>query len=124
MQLYERHPEIRKSLDPNASYGEHYGHNTPLHYSARHCMKAMIRYAEYGSFSELSRGREWLTSLRVGIRLTLVRAVSVPCPYGTACTTTVEGLTLIVRDTKYAFMVAFTLAIDGPMESSQKLDKT
>lgn len=43
MQLYERHSDVRKSLDANASYGDHYAHNTPLHFACQHAMKFMIK---------------------------------------------------------------------------------
>ena len=35
--------ELRKGLDPNFSYGDNHGHNTPLHYAAKHGMKHLIR---------------------------------------------------------------------------------
>uniref|UniRef100_A0A915IU43 Uncharacterized protein n=1 Tax=Romanomermis culicivorax TaxID=13658 RepID=A0A915IU43_ROMCU len=42
MQLYERHADMRKSLDANASYGEHFNNNTALHFACIHAMKLMI----------------------------------------------------------------------------------
>ncbi|MED6239582.1 Ankyrin repeat and IBR domain-containing protein 1, partial [Ataeniobius toweri] len=42
-QLYEGNPQFRESLDPNASYGEQYQHNTPLHYACRHAMTRLLR---------------------------------------------------------------------------------
>ncbi|XP_057683685.1 ankyrin repeat and IBR domain-containing protein 1-like isoform X2 [Corythoichthys intestinalis] len=42
-QLYEGNPQFRDGLDPNASYGEQYQHNTPLHYVCRHAMTRMLR---------------------------------------------------------------------------------
>ncbi|XP_062900179.1 ankyrin repeat and IBR domain-containing protein 1 isoform X3 [Mobula hypostoma] len=42
-QLYESNPQFKESLDPNASYGEPYQHNTPLHYAARHAMTKLLR---------------------------------------------------------------------------------
>ncbi|XP_041932199.1 ankyrin repeat and IBR domain-containing protein 1 isoform X1 [Alosa sapidissima] len=42
-QLYESNPQFKESLDPNASYGEPYQHNTPLHYASRHAMTRLIR---------------------------------------------------------------------------------
>ncbi|XP_030644987.1 ankyrin repeat and IBR domain-containing protein 1 [Chanos chanos] len=42
-QLYESNPQFKDALDPNASYGEPYQHNTPLHYAARHAMSRLIR---------------------------------------------------------------------------------
>ncbi|XP_043994420.1 ankyrin repeat and IBR domain-containing protein 1-like isoform X1 [Gambusia affinis] len=42
-QLYEGNPQFRDSLDPNASYGEQYQHNTPLHYVCRHAMTRLLR---------------------------------------------------------------------------------
>ncbi|XP_065146958.1 ankyrin repeat and IBR domain-containing protein 1 isoform X1 [Paramisgurnus dabryanus] len=42
-QLYESNPQFKEALDPNASYGEPYQHNTPLHYASRHAMTRLIR---------------------------------------------------------------------------------
>ncbi|KAM6899830.1 ankyrin repeat and IBR domain-containing protein 1-like isoform 2-T2 [Xenentodon cancila] len=42
-QLYEGNPQFRDSLDPNASYGEQYQHNTPMHYVCRHAMTRLLR---------------------------------------------------------------------------------
>ncbi|KAM9776852.1 ankyrin repeat and IBR domain-containing protein 1 [Syngnathus typhle] len=42
-QLYEGNPQFRDGLDPNASYGEQYQHNTPLHYACRHSMTRLLR---------------------------------------------------------------------------------
>uniref|UniRef100_A0A665U0S1 Ankyrin repeat and IBR domain-containing protein 1 n=1 Tax=Echeneis naucrates TaxID=173247 RepID=A0A665U0S1_ECHNA len=42
-QLYEGNPQFRDSLDPNASYGEQYQHNTALHYVCRHAMTRLLR---------------------------------------------------------------------------------
>ncbi|XP_061521155.1 ankyrin repeat and IBR domain-containing protein 1 isoform X2 [Phycodurus eques] len=42
-QLYEGNPQFRDGLDPNASYGEQYQHNTPLHYVCRHGMTRLLR---------------------------------------------------------------------------------
>ena len=41
--LLNSNHDVRKSLDPNTSYGEHYDHNTPLHYTAKHSMKSLLR---------------------------------------------------------------------------------
>lgn len=41
--LYENNPQFKESLDPNASYGEPYQLNTPLHYASRHAMSRLIR---------------------------------------------------------------------------------
>ncbi|KAG9279872.1 ankyrin repeat and IBR domain-containing protein 1-like isoform X1 [Astyanax mexicanus] len=41
--LYENNPQFKEALDPNASYGEPYQHNTPLHYASRHAMSRLIR---------------------------------------------------------------------------------
>ena len=43
-QLYEGNPQFRDGLDPNASYGEPYQHNTALHYACRHAMTRLLRY--------------------------------------------------------------------------------
>ncbi|BET02792.1 IBR [Nesidiocoris tenuis] len=43
MQVYQSSPELRKSLDPNLSYGDHHDHNTALHYAAKHGMKHLLR---------------------------------------------------------------------------------
>ncbi|XP_070570683.1 ankyrin repeat and IBR domain-containing protein 1-like isoform X2 [Ptychodera flava] len=43
MQLYMNSPELRKSLDPNLSYGDNYNHDTPLHYVSKHAMKSLLR---------------------------------------------------------------------------------
>ncbi|XP_014667038.1 PREDICTED: uncharacterized protein LOC106808723 [Priapulus caudatus] len=43
MQLYNSSPELRKSLDPNMSYGDAYHQNTPLHYVSQHAMKSLLR---------------------------------------------------------------------------------
>ncbi|TNM92770.1 hypothetical protein fugu_018172 [Takifugu bimaculatus] len=42
-QLYEGNPQFREGLDPNASYGEQYQHNTALHYICRHAMTRLLR---------------------------------------------------------------------------------
>ncbi|XP_051527349.1 ankyrin repeat and IBR domain-containing protein 1-like isoform X4 [Myxocyprinus asiaticus] len=42
-QLYESNPQFKEALDPNASYGEPYQHNTALHYASRHAMTRLIR---------------------------------------------------------------------------------
>lgn len=42
-QLYEGNPQFRDGLDPNASYGEQYQHNTALHYVCRHAMTRLLR---------------------------------------------------------------------------------
>uniref|UniRef100_A0A3P9JUZ6 RBR-type E3 ubiquitin transferase n=1 Tax=Oryzias latipes TaxID=8090 RepID=A0A3P9JUZ6_ORYLA len=42
-QLYESNLQFKETLDPNATYGESYQHNTPLHYAARHAMIRLIR---------------------------------------------------------------------------------
>lgn len=44
MQLFNSHVELHKSLDPNSSYGDSHGHDTPMHYAARHAMKPLLRY--------------------------------------------------------------------------------
>ena len=41
--LLNSNQDLRKSLDPNISYGEHHGHNTALHYASKHCMKYMLQ---------------------------------------------------------------------------------
>lgn len=43
LQLYEGNPQFRDGLDPNASYGEQYQHNTALHYVCRHAMTRLLR---------------------------------------------------------------------------------
>lgn len=45
-QLYESNLQFKESLDPNATYGESYQHNTPLHYAARHAMMRLLRSGE------------------------------------------------------------------------------
>lgn len=42
-QFYESNPQFKEALDPNATYGESYQHNTPLHYAARHAMIRLLR---------------------------------------------------------------------------------
>lgn len=42
-QLYESNLQFKEALDPNATYGESYQHNTPLHYAARHAMMHLLR---------------------------------------------------------------------------------
>uniref|UniRef100_A0A668AEN9 Ankyrin repeat and IBR domain-containing protein 1 n=1 Tax=Myripristis murdjan TaxID=586833 RepID=A0A668AEN9_9TELE len=42
-QLYDSNPQFKDALDPNATYGEPYQHNTPLHYAARHAMARLLR---------------------------------------------------------------------------------
>ncbi|KAM3872785.1 ankyrin repeat and IBR domain-containing protein 1-like isoform 2-T2 [Diretmus argenteus] len=42
-QLYESNPQFKEALDPNATYGEPYQHNTPLHYASRHAMTRLLR---------------------------------------------------------------------------------
>ncbi|KAM8827264.1 ankyrin repeat and IBR domain-containing protein 1-like isoform 1-T4 [Synchiropus picturatus] len=41
--LYESNVQFKEALDPNATYGESYQHNTPLHYAARHAMARLLR---------------------------------------------------------------------------------
>lgn len=41
-QIYESNPQLKETLDPNASYGEPYQHNTPLHYASRHGMTRLV----------------------------------------------------------------------------------
>ncbi|XP_069504533.1 ankyrin repeat and IBR domain-containing protein 1 isoform X2 [Ambystoma mexicanum] len=41
-QIYESNPQFKETLDPNASYGEPYQHNTPLHYASRHGMTRLV----------------------------------------------------------------------------------
>lgn len=41
--LYESNQQFKEALDPNATYGESYQHNTPLHYAARHAMIRLLR---------------------------------------------------------------------------------
>ena len=43
MQVYQNSAELRRSLQPNCSYGDHHHHNTPMHYAAKHGMKHLIR---------------------------------------------------------------------------------
>ncbi|XP_049788774.1 ankyrin repeat and IBR domain-containing protein 1-like isoform X1 [Schistocerca nitens] len=43
MQVFQSSAELRRNLDPNVSYGESHGHNTALHYAARHGMKHLLR---------------------------------------------------------------------------------
>ncbi len=43
LRLCERRPELRRKIDPNASYGEQHGHNTPMHLAAKHSMRALVR---------------------------------------------------------------------------------
>ena len=43
MNLYLKHPEIKRNINPNSSFGENHGHKTPLHYAALHAMKPFIR---------------------------------------------------------------------------------
>ncbi|XP_071941744.1 ankyrin repeat and IBR domain-containing protein 1-like [Antedon mediterranea] len=40
--LYNNTPEIRKSLDPNSTYGDKYEHNTLMHYASRHGMVQVL----------------------------------------------------------------------------------
>uniref|UniRef100_A0A671XBK8 Ankyrin repeat and IBR domain-containing protein 1 n=1 Tax=Sparus aurata TaxID=8175 RepID=A0A671XBK8_SPAAU len=42
--LYESNQQFKEALDPNATYGESYQHNTPLHYAARHAMTRLLRF--------------------------------------------------------------------------------
>lgn len=44
MQMYEKHPELRKSIDPNDSLGEAQQNNTYLHIVCRHAMKSLLRW--------------------------------------------------------------------------------
>ncbi|XP_058503437.1 ankyrin repeat and IBR domain-containing protein 1-like [Solea solea] len=43
LQLYESNLQFKEALDPNATYGESYQHNTPLHYAAQHAMTRLLR---------------------------------------------------------------------------------
>lgn len=42
-QIYQSSPDLRRNFDPNLSYGESHGHNTALHYAAKHGMKHLLR---------------------------------------------------------------------------------
>ena len=43
MQIYLKNTDIKRNLDPNCSYGENHGHNTPLHYASMHGIRAFVR---------------------------------------------------------------------------------
>ncbi|XP_073992542.1 ankyrin repeat and IBR domain-containing protein 1-like isoform X3 [Rhodnius prolixus] len=43
MEIYQSSPDLRRNFDPNLSYGESHGHNTALHYAAKHGMKHLLR---------------------------------------------------------------------------------
>lgn len=43
MHIYLKHPDIKRNLDPNNSFGVNHGHNTALHYAALHGIKAFVR---------------------------------------------------------------------------------
>uniref|UniRef100_A0A8B9LPI1 Ankyrin repeat and IBR domain-containing protein 1 n=1 Tax=Astyanax mexicanus TaxID=7994 RepID=A0A8B9LPI1_ASTMX len=47
--LYENNPQFKEALDPNASYGEPYQHNTPLHYASRHAMSRSFLFCKDGN---------------------------------------------------------------------------
>lgn len=59
MQIFQSSPELRKNLDPNLSYGDHHGHNTALHYAAKHGMKHLLRtfLADLGGNPNKRNGR-------------------------------------------------------------------
>lgn len=42
-QVFQANAAIQGGLDPNCSYGESQGHNTPLHYASQHAMKHLCR---------------------------------------------------------------------------------
>lgn len=56
-QLYESNQQFKEALDPNATYGESYQHNTPLHYAARHAMTRLLR-SGYAS-DRIKQTSEW-----------------------------------------------------------------
>ncbi|XP_069107789.1 uncharacterized protein [Argopecten irradians] len=60
LNLYNSHSELRKALDPNCSYGDSHQHETPLHYSARHGMKSLLRIflRELGGNPNKTNGRK------------------------------------------------------------------
>ena len=43
LQIFQGSPDLRRSLDPNISYGESHNLNTALHYAATHSMKHLLR---------------------------------------------------------------------------------
>ncbi|XP_015762798.1 PREDICTED: ankyrin repeat and IBR domain-containing protein 1-like [Acropora digitifera] len=43
MHIYLKHPDIKRNLDPNNSFGVNHRHNTALHYAALHGIKAFVR---------------------------------------------------------------------------------
>lgn len=43
VQIYQNSPELRKTLDPNLSYGEQHLHNTAMHVVSKHGMKHLLR---------------------------------------------------------------------------------
>lgn len=42
-EIYLHSSDFQKSFDPNASYGENYGHHSPLHYASRYGMLKLVR---------------------------------------------------------------------------------
>ena len=43
LQIYDKHSDLRKSLDPNQTYGDHHNHDTALHFASRYAMKSLVR---------------------------------------------------------------------------------
>ncbi len=43
IKVFQNSPELRKSLDPNLSYGDQFQHNTAIHLVSKHGMKHLLR---------------------------------------------------------------------------------
>lgn len=52
LQLFETSKDLKRSFDPNVSYGDRYNHDTPLHLASRHAMKRTLRYRSRWLYSE------------------------------------------------------------------------
>lgn len=42
--LFDTNKDLQRKFNPNASYGDSYNHDTPLHVAARHAMPEALRY--------------------------------------------------------------------------------
>lgn len=47
LQIYGKHSDVRKNLDPNHSFGEHHNNDTALHFASKNAMKALVRYVQF-----------------------------------------------------------------------------
>ncbi|XP_022243991.1 ankyrin repeat and IBR domain-containing protein 1-like isoform X1 [Limulus polyphemus] len=77
LQVFQNTPELRRTLDPNCSYGDSLQHNTPLHLAAKHAMKPLLRIFlnELGGNPNKKNGSN-KTALHLACQGNLIRSLS------------------------------------------------